>query len=138
MLKRFVILWFLVCFANMANAAEQNILEATEGSARAWLGLNDEGRYEESWNTAASHFQQQFSESKWIAAAGEIRKPLGSRKDRYIATAAQATNLSGFPDGEYVVLQFYATFENQALALETVTLAKEKDAVWRVADYEIK
>ncbi len=138
MLRRFVILWLLTCCVNMVNAAEQNILEAVEGSSRAWLELNDKGRYAESWNAAAQYLRQQFTESEWIENVGEIRKPLGAKKDRYIATAGHATSLSGFPDGEYVVVQFYTTFENRTLALETVTLAKGEDAVWRVADYTIK
>ena len=57
---------------------------------------------------------------------------------RYIATAGATKSLSGFPDGEYVVLQFYTTFGENGLALETITLAKAKDDTWQIADYEAK
>ncbi|MCB1948757.1 DUF4019 domain-containing protein [Nitrosomonas sp.] len=138
MLKQLMVLWILIVCANMASADEQNFLEEIESSARAWLGLNDEGRYAESWRNSSAHFQKKMTEADWLKKANEIRKPLGAMEARYIATAGQAKKLSGLPEGEYVVLQFYTTFKDRTLALETVTLAKEKDVVWRVADYAIK
>ena len=47
-------------------------------------------------------------------------------------------SLSGLPDGEYVVLQFYTTFAEKGLALETITLTKAQDDAWQIAAYEIK
>ncbi|SES88602.1 Protein of unknown function [Nitrosomonas marina] len=138
MLKQMVMLWMLMLIVSTVTASEQNFLEEIESSARAWLGLNDEGRYVESWKNSSEHFRNKMTESAWIKNAGEIRKPLGAMEARYIATAGQAKKLSGLPEGEYVVLQFYTTFKERTLALETVTLAKEKDAIWRVADYAIK
>ncbi|WP_256250767.1 DUF4019 domain-containing protein [Nitrosomonas sp. Nm51] len=131
-------LWILTLCVNLVSAEEQNFLEEIENSARAWLGLNDDGRYAESWRNSSPHFRGKMTESDWLKKAGDIRKPLGAMEARYIATASQAKKLSGLPEGEYVVLQFYTTFKDRTLALETVTLAKEKDATWRVADYAIK
>jgi ribosomal protein S17E len=34
-----------------------------------------------------------------------------------------------------VVIQFKLAFENKADAVETVTVAQDKDSVWRVAGY---
>jgi len=42
------------------------------------------------------------------------------------------------PDGDYVVLQFYTTFAEKGLALETITLAKMQNDAWQIAAYEIK
>jgi hypothetical protein len=44
----------------------------------------------------------------------------------------------GAPDGEYVVIQYDTKFDNKAAAVETVTVARGKDGVWRVAGYYIK
>jgi len=48
------------------------------------------------------------------------------------------TTLPGAPDGEYVVFQFNASFDQKAAAVETVTAIREKDGTWHVGGYFIK
>jgi len=48
------------------------------------------------------------------------------------------TSVPGGPDGQYVIIEFAASFENKKTAIETVTPMLEKDGVWRVAGYYIK
>lgn len=48
------------------------------------------------------------------------------------------TTLPGAPDGEYVVIQFKASFENKKAAVETVTPLLDKDGQWRVSGYFMK
>ncbi len=138
MIKRFIVLLVLLFCTSAAYTAEEDILDKVESGARSWLALTDESRYTESWKKASSHFQKKRPESDWIKTIETIRKPLGSMEARYIASAGYSQGLSGFPDGEYVIIQFYTTFKRKGLVMETVTLAKDKDNTWRVADYVIK
>ncbi|PTN12320.1 DUF4019 domain-containing protein [Nitrosomonas aestuarii] len=138
MIKQFIVLSVLLFCATFAYTAEQDILDKVESSARSWLALTDEGLYTKGWKKASSHFQKKWPESDWVKAIDAIKKPLGSMEARYIASAGYSQGLSGFPKGEYVVVQFYTTFKHKGLAMETITLAKEKDNSWRVADYVIK
>jgi uncharacterized protein YndB with AHSA1/START domain len=128
----------LLFFISLSFADDSVVLKAVESSARVWLAMTDKEHYADSWKTASPLFQHKRSETDWIKAAGTLRKPMGAMENRYIATAAYSKEPSGFPPGEYVVLQFYATFKNRTLALETVTLSKEKNGEWHVADYAIK
>jgi hypothetical protein len=57
---------------------------------------------------------------------------------RTLKSASYAKSLPGAPDGEYVVIQFDATFEKKQSAIETVTPMKEPDGRWRVSGYFIK
>ena len=45
---------------------------------------------------------------------------------------------AGAPDGEYVVIQFSASFAHKKSALETITPMLEKDGKWRVSGYYMK
>ena len=128
----------LLFFINQSFADDSVVLKAVESSARVWLAMTDKEHYADSWKAASPHFQNKRSEADWIKTAGTLRKPMGAIENRYIATAGYSKEPSGFPPGEYVVLQFYATFKNRTLALETVTLSKEKNGEWHVADYAIK
>lgn len=123
---------------NTAHAQESNILEKVESSARVWLGLVDSGSYQESWESASSLFKEKTSEAAWVKSITAIRTPRGAMNARYIATAGSTKSLSGLPDGDYIVLQFYTTFAEKGLALETITLTKAQDDAWQIAAYEIK
>ncbi|MCG7755282.1 MAG: DUF4019 domain-containing protein [Nitrosomonas sp.] len=137
-MKRFMMLLLLFFCTGTGYAQDDNILEKVESSARAWLKLVDSGDYKDSWENASPLFKGKTSEGAWIQSITAIRTPRGAMSARYIATAGATKSLSGFPDGEYVVLQFYTTFGEKGLALETITLAKAKDDTWQIADYEIK
>ncbi|MBL8500149.1 MAG: DUF4019 domain-containing protein [Nitrosomonas sp.] len=137
-MKRFMMLLLLFFCTGTGYAQDDNILEKVESSARVWLKLVDSGDYKDSWENASPLFKGKMSEGAWIKSITAIRTPRGAMNARYIATAGATKSLSGFPDGEYVVLQFYTTFGEKGLALETITLAKAKDDTWQIADYEIK
>ncbi|NBQ67702.1 MAG: DUF4019 domain-containing protein [Nitrosomonadaceae bacterium] len=137
-MKRFIMLLLLLFCTGTGYAQEDNILEKVESSARAWLKLVDSGDYKDSWENASPLFKGKTPEGAWIKSITAIRTPRGAMNARYIATAGATKSLSGFPDGEYIVLQFYTTFGEKGLALETITLAKAKDDTWQIADYEIK
>ncbi len=138
MIKRLIVLLLLLFCTSFVYAEESNILEKVESSARSWLGLIDTGKYKESWEISSALFKLKKSESEWIKSIIAIRASRGAVSARYIATAASGKSLSKFPDGEYVVLQFYTTFPDKGLAFETVTLAKTQNETWQVAEYSIK
>jgi hypothetical protein len=55
-----------------------------------------------------------------------------------VISTTYATELPGAPDGEYVVIQFAASFKAKKSAVETVTPMKDEDGSWRVSGYYIK
>ncbi|MBS0586988.1 MAG: DUF4019 domain-containing protein [Proteobacteria bacterium] len=138
MMKRWIVLLLLLFCISAVQAQEGNILEKVESSARTWLGLVDSGSYQESWENASPLFKEKTSEAAWVKSITAIRAPRGAMNARYIATAGSTKSLSGLPDGDYVVLQFYTTFAEKGLALETITLTKAQDDAWQIAAYEIK
>ena len=113
--------------------------EATAVSvAEAWLSLVDKGKYEKSWFEAAQYFKNVISEDQWKQAIRAARKPLGKNLAREFISKSCHTSLPGAPDGEYVVIQFKASFENKKSAIETITPMMDKDGKWRVSGYYIK
>ena len=106
--------------------------------AEKWLKLVDQGKYAESWKEAASLFKSAVTEEQWSSALQGSRQPLGEWKSRKLKGAQYMTSMPGAPDGEYVVVQFDASFANKEKAVETVTPMRDKDGVWRVSGYFIK
>ncbi len=111
---------------------------AAEAAALAWLGLVDAADYAQSWTSGAEYFRNSILEAQWVTSVAQVRGPLGALKSRRLMSAKYARSLPGAPDGEYVVLQFAASFEKKAAATETVTPMKDADGHWRVSGYYIR
>ncbi len=107
-------------------------------AARAWLAEIDAGDYAASWRDASRLFRDTLSQKKWEEALEEVRRPLGARLFRTADACTTTTTLPGVPAGQYVVMQFNASFAEDKSAVETVTFMQEKDGTWRAAGYFIK
>ena len=106
-------------------------------AAQSWLKLVDSANYAESWDEAASLFREKVSRTEWKRAISSARSPLGSLKSRQFQSAHYMTSVPGAPDGEYVVIQFRASFEKKQSAIETVTPMLD-NAEWKVSGYYIR
>ena len=116
------------------TAVEQAVVAA----ARAWLESIDEGRYAESWSSASGLFHDALKQDKWVTALEKVRRPLGARVFRSADGFTTTTSLPGMPVGQYVTIQFNASFTGEKSAVETVTFVQEKDGGWRAVGYFIK
>ena len=114
--------------------AEQAAIKA----AQDWLALIDGQDYSKSWDEAAEVFKGAVPQEKWVEMAQGVRGPLGVLEAREVKSSKYQTSVPGGPDGEYVIVQFQASFENKRSAVETVTPMREKDGSWRVSGYFIK
>jgi len=120
-----------------AEMARQAIAAAAP-VAQAWITLVDEGKIAESWEQSSKLFQTGIAKDKWGAVLKSAREPLGKLQSRKLISATYMTSVPGAPDGQYLVVQFEAVFENKRQAVETVTPMKGKDGKWRVSGYYIK
>ena len=119
-------------------AGDPNAKATARKAALEWLALVDSEQYSESWNEAASLFKGNVSRSQWASAMRSARRPLGAMRSRSFLDAAYKTELPGAPDGKYVVIQYQASFENKADAVETITPMLDEDGLWRVSGYFIR
>ena len=129
------LLVFSVCFPSIASEEKEM---AALSAARAWLALVDEGKYGESWETAALYFQNAIPKEQWEQMLIAVRAPLGGLESREPINRAYTQSLTGAPDGEYVVIQFKSAFKNKKSGIETVTPMLDRDGSWRVSGYYIK
>ncbi|MBX3616892.1 DUF4019 domain-containing protein [Nitrosomonas sp.] len=137
-MKQWLLLLVLFFGCGLVQADDSATLKIVESTARSWFKLVDDGQYKEGWEMSSTLFKTKTPEAQWIKSITEIRILRGAMTARYIATAGVTKSVSGFPDGEYIVLQFYTTFAEKGLAMETVTLVKIAENTWQIADYAIK
>jgi hypothetical protein len=106
--------------------------------AKAWLTEIDGDQYDNTWDHAATLFQQQVTKQQWQIQMIRIRGLLGAVEKRKLIAAELRHNLPGAPDGQYVVLKYESKFEHKMRGLEVVTPMKDADGKWRVAGYIIR
>lgn len=102
-------------------------------SARQWLVLVDQGRWDESYRATGASFRQLNTAEVWLAVSEKVRTPLGALISRAFVSQE---NLPAPPHG-YEVVKFRTRFANKSEALETVTLDRE-DGSWRVVGVTIE
>ena len=117
-----------------ASSAEKS----AQSAAESWLALIDAGKYDESWDEAAKLFRGAVERTAWRRQVGGVRGPIGALTSRTLSSAKYTRTAPGAPDGEYVILQFDASFQNKKSAVETVTPMLDTDGKWRVSGYFIR
>lgn len=127
----------MVVRANKINQSAEAVNIAVP-TAEVWLKLVDDGKYVESWDAAVGYFRNAVPKEQWQQQLRAARAPLGQLRSRILRSTVFMTSLPGAPDGEYVVVQFDASFEHKQQAVETVTPMKDDDGQWRVSGYYIK
>ena len=128
----------MLLFSVPSAKADVDKEDAAISGALKWLTMIDEGKYADSWNDAADFFKDAVGKEQWVQSLRAVRKPLGKLLSREPMHASYQTSLPGAPDGQYVVIQFKASFENKKSAIETVTPMLGKDGNWKVSGYYIK
>lgn len=132
-------LFIVAIVAILSNACHAD--EKRDRAARfavSWLTLVDAKEYKKSWEEAAPFFKDKVSEEDWDNMVSAVREPLGEVKSREFLGAQFATTLPGAPEGEYRVIQFKTHLGDKPDFLETITLMKDEEDIWRVSGYFIK
>ena len=113
------------------SAAARNT--AVESTARAWLALVDQSRWEESWAATASSFRKSNTSKTWATVSEQVRVPLGAMRSRVLISQDSVPA----PPAGVEVVKFRTSYANKAQAVETVSLALE-EGQWRVVGVYIE
>jgi hypothetical protein len=106
--------------------------------ASSWFALVDAGKADASWSSAGALFRNALDPSLWAAQLRAAREPLGPVTSRVLAVEQRLNALPGIPDAEYIVRQYHSVYGGSRAVVETLTLQREADDVWRVVGYFIR
>jgi hypothetical protein len=124
--------------AGAALAQDPNSISAQK-AARDWLAYTDKVDATASYNGAGVKFKDAVTGDRWAEALQKARGPLGTLEQRTVMkTTFDKTLPDGGPEGEYALVMYRTAFAKKADSVETVTLEREKDGVWRVIGYFIR
>jgi DNA-binding CsgD family transcriptional regulator len=101
-------------------------------TARQWLALLDQSRWEDSYRATGAAFRKLNTAKVWAAASERARAPLGGMVSR---TFVSQEDVPAPPAG-YQMAKFRTRFANKSEAIETVTLNRESGG-WHVVGVTI-
>ena len=111
--------------------------QAAERQALGFLGYLDHGRFADSYAYTGMLIRTQLDRNAYAKQLEKARAGVGALLSRELINATYTTTVPGAPEGQYVVLNYGASFANRQQAEETITLAFAK-GYWRVSGYYIK
>lgn len=112
--------------------------EQAKERAQSWLVLVDQKQYASSWDKAAPLFQSSTTKEQWEGALNQVRGALGELSSRKLRAAEYKAELSGAPEGKYVVVHYDSAFAKKEAAREIVTLMQVPDDSWKVVGYFVE
>ena len=130
----------IIFYPSYMKQPDQQVLDASNAAANAFLRLIDSGKYQESWQSCSPYLQTKVPLTKWLDELGAVRDTAGKLLERRQVdhTYSKEAHKKGIPAGDYMVYTYSTTFVNKKDAQETVTLMLGQDGIWRVAGYFIK
>ena len=103
-----------------------------------WLGQLDRHQYAETYAGLSSAAKASATETQWAKAMEVVRKTKGSAVTRKPIRSGDTMSGGNMQGQEYRMVQFDAAFTDGTSGIETVTLTKDPDGVWKPAGYFIR
>jgi len=120
-----------------AEDADKDVAEAKK-AALAWLALVDAGKFEATWDEAASSFKKAQKKEDWAKGLGGARPTMGKLITRTFLNHQVRTELPNLPPAKYITVRFTSEFEKHKDGAESVTLVKDGARGFRMMSYFLK
>jgi membrane-bound lytic murein transglycosylase len=128
---------FMIFFPLINEKPDKEKAEKATAVAMDFLQLVDEGKYAESWQTAAKLMQEKVTQEEWVEKLTKARARSGALVNRTAQHTSYSTTAKDSPDGEYIMLTFESRYQHAESVDEYVTVMLEGEG-WRVAGYFIQ
>ena len=125
--------------AKPAAAAETDPdIALAKKAALDWLALADAGKFEATWDEAATSFQKAQTKADWAKGLGGARPTMGKLVVRTFLNSEIRTSLPNLPPAKYITVRFNSVFEKHKDGAESVTLVKDGTRGFRMMSYFLK
>lgn len=118
-----------------APASNDPDLALARKAALDWLAVVDAGKFEASFDEAASGFQKVQKKADWAKGLGGARGNVGKFVSRTFFNDEIRTALPNLPPAKYITVRFKTTFAKHPTASESVTLVRDGARGFRTIAY---
>ena len=139
-LSRIMLILMLTTSLALPAVAEDSSLDkyAALASAEQFLLLLDRGELNKSWESTSKLFKEIAIKLQWEERVGHLRDQYGAFRNRQHRYSKAMQNGDGAHEGEYYFLIYGSSLANKDSVMESITMMKESDGLWRVSGYKIE
>ena len=120
---------------DVAELRQDTLIAAAERAALEWLGLIDEGRWEQAFAQMVDMLRNSVSMAEWRATIEQGRAPLQPLGERRLIAASRTTDYTG---SLAVQLVFRLASPGHPNASETLVVSPGPAGGWRIASIGIR
>ena len=136
MKKLIIILFGLLFFNNLLaqKHTRQYITEANKIGLEWWNQVNT-GQYQDSYNLLSDILKNRFALNSWENQISLLMNEYGKFESRTVADTYFMSELEGFEDGFYVVIEYNVEYSKTKNHTESILLKQNDNFEWKIFDF---
>ena len=118
----------------MNQELSQYITEANKIGLEWWNQVNT-GQYQDSYNLLSDILKNRFALNSWENQISLLMNEYGKFESRTVADTYFMSELEGFEDGFYVVIEYNVEYSKTKNHTESILLKQNDNFEWKIFDF---
>lgn len=129
-----IISFFLFNISFAQKFTDSYIKDANKTGIEWWNQIN-KGEYNLSYNKLSDLLKGRFSKDSWSFQISMLMKEIGKIKSRSVYESFFQSELEGFEDGFYVIVNYNVDYTNTKDHTENIILKQDDNFEWKIFDF---
>ena len=129
-----IISFFLFNISFAQKFTESYIKDANKIGIEWWNQIN-KGEYNLSYNKLSDLLKVRFSKDSWSFQISMLMDEIGKIKSRSVYESYFQSELEGFDDGFYVIVNYNVDYTNTKDHTENIILKQDDNFEWKIFDF---
>ena len=129
-----IISFFLFNISFAQKFTDSYIKDANKTWIEWWNQIN-KGEYNLSYNKLSDLLKGRFSKDSWSFQISMLMKEIGKIKSRSVYESFFQSELEGFEDGFYVIVNYNVDYTNTKDHTENIILKQDDNFEWKIFDF---
>lgn len=129
-----IISFFLFNISFAQKFTESYIKDANKIGIEWWNQIN-KGEYNLSYNKLSDLLKVRFSKDSWSVQISMLMDEIGKIKSRSVYESYFQSELEGFDDGFYVIVNYNVDYTNTKDHTENIILKQDDNFEWKIFDF---
>lgn len=125
---------FLIKSISAQKYIEKYINDANKVATEWWNQINS-GKYEQSYSKLSNILRDRATVNDWVVQMSLLMDEFGDIKSRTVTNAYFKSNLEGFEDGFYVIIEYDVNYSKTNKHTENIILKQSDKFEWLIFDF---
>lgn len=136
-MKRLIILLISTLILNNIYAQKYTTEYITDANQIGfeWFKKVNSGDFDNAYNKLSSTLKNRFSKESWHDQISELMSEVGDFEKRTVRDTYFQSELEGFEDGFYVIIEYSAEYTKTKNHIEILLLKQSDQLIWEIYEF---